>query len=48
MTAIHLQKALWANIAELRLAERKQRTFRWAAAIGMILIATLILLLIVT
>lgn len=47
-TSIHLQKALWANIAELREAERRHRAFRWAAVVGMLVLASLLLLLWVT
>jgi DNA-binding winged helix-turn-helix (wHTH) protein len=47
-TSIHLQKALWTNIAELRLAERRQRIFRWATVVGILVIASLLLLLIVS
>jgi DNA-binding winged helix-turn-helix (wHTH) protein len=47
-TSIHLQKALWTNIAELRMAERRQRVFRWATVVGILVIASLLLLLIVS
>jgi DNA-binding winged helix-turn-helix (wHTH) protein len=47
-TSINLQKAIWTNIAELRMAERRQRAFRWAAAVGILTIVMLIVLLIVT
>lgn len=47
-TSVHLQKALWTNIAELRMAEQRQRTYRWAAAAVVLLIATLLVILIVT
>lgn len=46
-TSIHLQKALWANIAELRLAERRHRNFRRGAAVAMLLIVCLVVILIV-
>jgi DNA-binding winged helix-turn-helix (wHTH) protein len=46
-TSVHLQKALWTNIAELRLAERRQRNFRLVAAVAMVLIACLVVILIV-
>jgi DNA-binding winged helix-turn-helix (wHTH) protein len=47
-TSINLQKAIWTNIAELRMAERRQRTFRWAAALGIVTIVMLLVLLFVT
>ena len=46
-TSVHLQKALWANIAELRLAERRQRNFRRGAAVAMLLIVCLVVILFV-
>jgi DNA-binding winged helix-turn-helix (wHTH) protein len=46
-TSVHLQKALWANIAELRLAERRQRNFRLGAAVAMLLIVCLVVILII-
>jgi DNA-binding winged helix-turn-helix (wHTH) protein len=46
-TSIHLQKALWANIAELRLAERRRRNFRRGAAVAALLIACVIVILMV-
>ena len=46
-TSVHLQKALWANIAELRLAERRQRNFRRGAAVAMLLIVCIVVILIV-
>ena len=45
--SVHLQKALWSNIADLRLAERRQRNFRLGAAVGLLLIACLVVILIV-
>lgn len=46
-TSIHLQKALWANIADLRLAERRRRNFRRGAALAALLIACVIVILMV-
>lgn len=47
-TSVHLQKALWTNIAELRLAEeRRRRNLRRGAAVAMVLLACLIVILIV-
>ena len=46
-TSVHLQKALWANIAELRLAERRQRNFRLGAAVAVLLIVCLVVILLV-
>ena len=47
-TSVHLQKALWTNIAELRLAEeRRRRNLRRGAVVAMVLIACLIVSLIV-
>lgn len=42
MTTMRLNKALWANIAELRMAERRRRKYTWAAIIvGALLFAGL-------
>lgn len=46
-TSINLQKAIWANIAELRMAERRHRKFRWAAALAILTIVMLLVLLFV-
>jgi DNA-binding winged helix-turn-helix (wHTH) protein len=46
-TSVHLQTALWANIAELRLAERRQRNFRRGAAVAVLLIVCLVVILFV-
>jgi DNA-binding winged helix-turn-helix (wHTH) protein len=47
-TTVRLQKALWTNIAELRLAEeRRRRNIRRWAALAMLVIACLIAILIV-
>lgn len=46
-TGIRLEKALWANIAELRLAESRRRRYLWIAISILVLllgIATLLLL----
>lgn len=46
-TGIRLEKALWTNIAELRLAETRRRRYLWVAlgALALLLIVTTILLL---
>lgn len=42
MTTMRLNKALWANIAELRMAERRRRQYTWVAIIvGAVLFAGL-------
>jgi DNA-binding winged helix-turn-helix (wHTH) protein len=47
-TSVHLQKALWTNIAELRIAEqRRRRNIRLAAAFLVVLAACLIVILMV-
>lgn len=48
-TSVYLQKMLWANIAELRLAEERRRKIRrWAAvAVAVLAIACLIVILLV-
>lgn len=46
-TAIRLEKALWTNIAELRLAESRRRRYLWMAiaVLTVVLISLLVLLL---
>lgn len=46
-TSVHLQKALWTNIAELRLAERRRRNFRRAVAVTLLLIVCVVVILLV-
>lgn len=46
-TTVRLQKALWTNIAELRLAERRQRKYRIGAALGILVILSLLVAMIV-
>lgn len=47
-TSMHLQKALWTNIAELRLAEQRRRRWVWiGAAVAALIIASLVVILFV-
>src|SRR5262245_46874426 len=44
-TGIRLEKALWTNIAELRMAETRRRRYMWAAiAIAAILVVVVVVL----
>ncbi len=47
-TGIRLEKALWANIAELRLAENRRRRYLWLAisVLAVLLVITTLLLLV--
>ena len=41
-TTMRLNKALWANIAEMRMAEQRRRRYTWIAiAVGAVLVAAL-------
>ena len=44
-TGIRLEKALWTNIAELRLAETRRRRYMWLAiAVASTLVVVVVLL----